>query len=268
MKTILYLTDFYYEAKGRKYYEEDLFITSKLKDHFNLLIGHPQQALSFLDCADVIVFRNTGPVIYYQDYFQQFLKEVRKRNLVTFNSFDGKGDIEGKAYLLELTKLGYPVTPTIDNISEIDLLGHTDKYVVKLRNGADSIGMQVLAKDDLADANLDGKLVQPYLDLQYEVSFYYLNHQFQYALFAPDPKKRWALKEYKPTQEDLLFADKFIHWNNIQRGITRVDAGRLKNNSLLLIELEDLNPFLSIDSIPEEKRNHFLDLWIKVLKDL
>lgn len=51
MKTILYLTDLYYEAKGRRYYEEDLYITSKLKNHFNLLIGHPHQAISNLESA-------------------------------------------------------------------------------------------------------------------------------------------------------------------------------------------------------------------------
>ena len=64
MKTLLYLTDLYYEAKGRKYYEEDLYITSKLKNHFNILIGHPHQAISNLDKADLVVFRNTGSVKY------------------------------------------------------------------------------------------------------------------------------------------------------------------------------------------------------------
>lgn len=29
MKKILYLTDLYYQAKGRNYYEEDIYITGK-----------------------------------------------------------------------------------------------------------------------------------------------------------------------------------------------------------------------------------------------
>ena len=73
MKTILYLTDLYFEANGRNYYEEDLFITSKLREHFNILIGNPQQAIAFLNKADLIVFRNTGAVIGYQDYFDRFV---------------------------------------------------------------------------------------------------------------------------------------------------------------------------------------------------
>ena len=31
MKKILFVTDLYYEAKGRLYYEEDLFLTSELR---------------------------------------------------------------------------------------------------------------------------------------------------------------------------------------------------------------------------------------------
>ena len=33
---ILYLTDLYYEAKGRNYFEEDLYISGILKEHFDI----------------------------------------------------------------------------------------------------------------------------------------------------------------------------------------------------------------------------------------
>ena len=59
-------------------------------------------------------------------------------------------------------------------------------------------------------------------------------------------KKRWELKEYAPTEDDLKFARKFIEWNDIKYGIQRVDACRTKTGKLLLVELEDLNPFLSL----------------------
>ena len=39
---ILYLTDLYYEAKGRKYFEEDLYITGILKEHFDIALCHPK----------------------------------------------------------------------------------------------------------------------------------------------------------------------------------------------------------------------------------
>lgn len=269
MKTILYLTDLYYEAKGRKYYEEDLFITSVLKDHFNILIGHPHQAISQLNCADVVVFRNTGAVLGYEDYFRKFLKAVEDNGIITFNSFDGKADIRGKQYLLDLMDLGYPVIPTVDKTSEIGKLGDPEKYIVKIKNGADSIGMEILTKAELLEAQADGKLIQPLIDFEYEVSFYYLNNEYQYALYAPDPNKRWELKEYNPTREDLYFAEKFITWNDMERGIVRVDACRQKDEeNLLLVELEDLNPFLSLDLLPEAKQHQFLKNFIKALKEI
>lgn len=268
MITILYLTDLYYKAKGRKYYEEDLFITSKLKEHFNILIGNPQQAISYLNYADIVVFRNTGVVMEFSDYFQKFLREVSNNNILTFNSFDGKADIRGKEYLLNLTNTGFPVIPTIDKLSDLSELGNAEKYVIKIKNGADSIGMEILSKEELLDTELKNKLIQPYLDFEYEISFYYLNNEFQYALYAPDKNKRWELKEIEASLEDIKFADKFIAWNNIQHGITRVDACRLRDNSLLLVELEDLNPFLSIELLSEQKQEEFISRLIKAFKTL
>ncbi len=268
MKRILYLTDLYYKANGRNYYEEDLFITSRLKNHFNLLIGHPQQAISLLDSADMVVFRNTGPVINYQDYFNKFLKVLEEKEIVTFNSFDGKADIKGKQYLLDLTRQGFPVIPTVEKMVEIDQLNTPGKYVIKLKNGADSIGMEILTRDELWKSKPEGKLIQPYLDFQYEVSFYYLNDRFQYALYAPDKHKRWELTEYEPTAADLEFAHQFIQWNDINHGITRVDACRLNDNSLLLVELEDLNPFLSLGLLSEEKRENFINNLVVALKEI
>lgn len=266
MKTILYLTDLYYEAKGRNYYEEDLYITSRLKDHFNLLIGHPQQVHSYPSVADLVVFRNTGPVIGYQDYFNRFVHMVNEKKIPTFNSFDGKADMKGKQYLPDLFAQGYPVIPTIEKMEDLHLLGNADLFVVKLKNGADSIGMEILRKEELLKEQPTGKLIQPFLDFDYEVSLYYLDNVFQYALYAPDKTKRWALKEYETTADDLHFAARFLAWNNMARGIVRVDACRLKDGTLQLVELEDLNPFLSLDLLPVPTRELFIANFIEALQ--
>ncbi len=268
MNRILYLSDLYYKANGRDYYKEDLFLTSRLKDHFDLLIGHPQQVLSYMDVADIIVFRNTGPVIGYQEYFNRFVAAVKEQNIRTFNSLDGKADMKGKQYLVDLTKTGYPVIPTVEQLDKIENLKDPEKYVVKIKNGADSIGMEILSKAELLRNNPEGKLIQPFLDFEYEVSFYFLNDKFQYALYAPNKLKRWELMTYDPTAADLDFALKFISWNNMKCGIIRVDACRLKDGSLLLVELEDLNPFLSLDLLSEEKREEFTGNFVKALKNM
>ena len=166
MSKILYLTDLYYRANGRNYYTEDLMVTSILKNHFDILIGHPHQVLSYMDAADLIVIRNTGSIIYYKDIFQEFVKSAKEQNLKTFNSLDGKGDLLGKQYLVELTRSGYPVIPTVDHVDQLDQLGDHDHYIIKLIDGADSIGMSKRAKNDVKIMSVDGKIIQPCIDFK------------------------------------------------------------------------------------------------------
>jgi hypothetical protein len=266
MKSILYITDLYYQAKGRDYASEDLYITSLLKEHFNLLICHPQQAIDFVHVADMIIVRNSGPVIYYQEYFDEFLAAIDDPSIIIFNSMDGKADMHGKQYLLELTQNNFPVIPTTDNLDDLDVLGDAPHYVLKPKLGADSVGMKIVAKSAIAQHDLTDMLIQPFVSFSYEASFYFLNGKFQYALYAPDKKKRWELQELIPNDTDLAFAQQFITWNNMDWGIQRVDACRLPNSSWLLVELEDLNPFLSIDKLSETRRQEFMDNFIEAIK--
>jgi hypothetical protein len=123
-----------------------------------------------------------------------------------------------------------------------------------------------MGRQELLKTKPAGKLIQPYLHFAYEVSFYYLDNRFQYALYAPSKQERWALQHYKATAQDLAFADQFVTWNNMQRGIVRVDGCRLKDGSLLLVELEDLNPYLSLNVLPKNERELFVSNFATALK--
>ena len=189
-------------------------------------------------------------------------REIVSNEDETYNSFNGKADMNGKNYLIELMDKNYPVIKTIDNLNYIDKLPHVNKYVIKPKDGADSIGMEFLSKEELyknINSDDNNTLIQPLINFKYEVSFYFIDKEFQYALYAPDKNKRWELKVYTPTKEDLEFAQKFIEWNNLEHGIQRVDACRTEENELLLVELEDLNPYLSLLEISDELRNKFVD---------
>ena len=265
MKKILFVTDLYYKAKGRLYYEEDLFLTSELRKDFNLVICNPKDVNSFTDDFDLTIFRNAGPVANFKDEYELFRNNVKLKNLKTYNSFDGKGDMNGKDYLIELTKKNFDVIKTIDTINDFSKLPEVETYVIKPKDGADSIGMEFLSKEVLlrrVDKNDKNTLIQPLINFEYEVSFYFIDKKFQYALYAPDKNRRWELKEYKATKEDLDFANSFIEWNNINHGIQRVDACRDNNGKLLLVELEDLNHYLSLLDISPNLRDKF----IKTLK--
>lgn len=262
MKKILFVTDLYYKANGRNYYEEDLFITSKLLDQFNLVMCNPKDMNEFNDDFDLTIFRNAGPVSNFTQEYKKFREKIKANNLKTYNSFDGKGDMNGKDYLIELTNLDYPVIRTIDSIKDFNKLPKVDKYVIKPKDGADSIGMEFVSKEELYKKVSKGDLntlIQPAINFEYEVSFYYIDKEFQYALYAPDKSKRWQLVEYKANKDDLDFAMKFIEWNNIDHGIQRIDACRDQYGKLLLVELEDLNPYLSVLELPDEVQDKFID---------
>ncbi|MET8976952.1 hypothetical protein ABZX85_15160 [Streptomyces sp. NPDC004539] len=244
---VLYVTDLAYEARGRRYCDEDIFVTSRLRDGFDVALCHPLDAAALMDGYDVVVVRNSGPVLHYREAYEVFRERAVAGGARVYNPLGGRGDMAGKGYLVELTGEGYPVIPTVDRAADLGLLPEAEEYVVKPRAGADSIGLRVVPAGELAGVEYGNVLVQPRVDFRYEVSFYYIDDTFQYALYAPDPRRRWALEPYEATDADLEFARRFIDWNTLDHGIQRVDACRTREGELLLVELEDLNPYLSLD---------------------
>ena len=132
------------------------------------------------------------------------------------------------------------------------------KILPKPKLGADSIGLTFVTRDGLDDLRFDNLLVQPRIRFRYEVSFYFVDRTFQYALYAPRPDRRWCLERYESSAADLDFAQRFVDWNTVDRGIQRVDACRTPKGELLLVELEDLNPYLSLDLLDSTTRDAFV----------
>ncbi|CAL9321608.1 hypothetical protein SUDANB135_06334 [Streptomyces sp. SudanB135_2055] len=271
---LLYVTDLAYPARGRRYCDEDIFLTSRLRDEFDLALCHPGEAAALLDAFDAVVVRNSGPVLGRRAAYDAFRERATERGTRVYNQLTGRADMAGKQYLLDLSAAGEPVIPTVGSLADLHLLPAADEYVVKPRLGADSAGLRIVPADRLRqaldagadeDAGADGAagvdgdiLVQPRVDFAYEVSFYFVDDDFQYALFAPDPGRRWELVPYDATARDLDFARRFIEWNGIDHGIQRVDACRAPGGELLLVELEDLNPYLSLDALDDSGRDSFV----------
>lgn len=268
MKKLLFVTDLYYEAKGsRVYCEEDIYLTSQLRKDFQIVICHPEDMENFEADCDLILYRNVGPVARFKEKYQAFRNRIISNELKTYNSFTGKGDMNGKQYIIDLTNASFPVIPTIDTLDDLHKLPNVETFIMKPKDGADSVGFEFVAKNQL-NAKVDSNksmLIQPFVDFEYEVSFYFIDKVFQYALYAPNKDKRWELKAYIPTEEDLEFAQRFVDWNDLDWGIERVDACRTKEGNLLLVEHEDLNPYLSLELLSPEIRDHFVETLRKSL---
>ncbi|MDI9925220.1 hypothetical protein [Rhodococcus sp. IEGM 1341] len=255
---VLFVTDLAYLSKGRRYCDEDIFLSSQLREWFDIALCHPLDALALMDGFDVVVIRNSGPVLGYQDAFDMFARHARENGTKVFTQLTGKGDQRGKQYLVDLYVDGFPVIPTVDDPRDVSRLPEVNTYVVKPKWGADSIGMRHSGRAELSEVE-PGSLIQPRIDFVYEVSFYFIGRTVQYALYAPDPDRRWDLEPYSTTAQDREFAQRFVDWNDIDHGITRVDACRTVDGTLLLVELEDLNPYLSLDRLTESTRREFVN---------
>ncbi|MFJ1967820.1 hypothetical protein ACIO93_04030 [Streptomyces sp. NPDC087903] len=256
---VLYVTDLAYPARGRRYCDEDIFLSARLREDFDLALCHPRDAAALMDGFDGVVVRNSGPVLGYQAAHDAFRARAVEHGTRVYNPLTGRADMAGKQYLLELGATGHPVIPTVDRPEDLHLLPEADEYVVKPKTGADSVGLRIVSADRARELTDGTVLVQPRVDFAYEVSFYYVDDDFQYALYAPRPDRRWQLEPYEPTGADLEFARRFIDWNGLGHGIQRVDACRAPDGELLLVELEDLNPYLSLDAVDEQRRDAFVD---------
>ncbi|MFJ8011821.1 hypothetical protein [Streptomyces sp. NPDC096339] len=254
---LLYVTDLAYPARGRRYCDEDIFLTSRLRAAgFELALCHPADAQALAPLGfDAVIVRNSGPVLHYQQAYDSFRAAALAAGTRVYNPLTGRADMAGKQYLLDLTAAGYPVIPTVDDPARLSELPRVPVYAVKPKQGADSIGL-TFTEDPQGPAG--SVLIQPRIDFAYEVSFYFVDDAFQYALYAPDPARRWELVPYEPTPEDLDFARAFVEWNTLAHGIQRVDACRAPSGELLLVELEDLNPYLSLDLVAPEVQDAFV----------
>lgn len=255
---VLYVSDLAYAARGRRYCDEDIYLTSRLREDFDLAVCHPLDARALMAAFDLVVVRNSGPVLNYRAEHDAFRAAAADAGIRVFTELTGRGDMAGKQYLLDLFAAGYPVIPTADRIEDLGRLPDTATYVAKPKFGADSVGLAFVERAELAGLDYTDLLVQPRIDFRYEVSFYYLDHEFQYALYAPDPDQRWVLEPYEADDADLAFAQRFVDWNDVRHGIQRVDACRTQDGALLLVELEDLNPYLSLDRISPATRDRFV----------
>ena len=256
--SILYVTDPDYPAKGRTYGDEDRFVTSRLAAHFDVTLCHPTEAEGRMAGFDAVVVRNSGPVLHHQAAYDSFRAAAIARGTRVYNELTGRADMVGKQYLVDLSVAGAPVIPTVDRLADVDRLPPATTYVVKPKLGSDSIGMRTVDRRELDDTDLTGMIVQPTIDFVHEVSFVFVDDQLQYALHAPDPARRWELRPFDPSPEDRDVAEWFIRWNAIRHGIQRVDACRTRDGGLLLMELEDLNPYLSLDVVDPSVRDDFI----------
>ena len=211
------VTDLAYPAQGRRYGDEDVLLAARLRTAFDLVSCPPLDAarvLRGLSGFDGVLVRNSGPVLHYPVEHADLLAAVRERGVALYNPATGRGDMQGKGYLLELFAAGFPVIPTVDRLADLDRLPAVRDYVVKPVAGADSIGLRVVPAAGLAEVEDAGRAgpAAHRLPVRGVVRLRGPRLPVRGVRAATLPA-RWRLEPYPATPADLAFAQQFVDWN-------------------------------------------------------
>ncbi|GAB3249371.1 hypothetical protein GCM10027425_06180 [Alteromonas gracilis] len=88
---VLLVTDLTYPAQGRRYCDEDISLSAALREHVTLSPCHPLDAEALLETADVVLVRNSGPVIHYLDAYASFRRRALELDVPVSPQLAGRG---------------------------------------------------------------------------------------------------------------------------------------------------------------------------------
>ncbi len=258
---VLLLTNLYNDHE-----DEDIYLSRCLREHFDVILSGPFDCEAVEDRVDLILIRNTWPNFNEKKKMDEVKARFARKGLLTYNPLTGRGDIKGKGYLLELYNAGYPVIPSVDKVEDLSKLPETDMFFAKPKYKCDNTDTFSATRYQLTNIWLEDYIFQPYIDFDCEISFYFIDGEFIYAFSTKRKVGMHDLAEYSPTADDLAFARKFVDWDNLEYGLIRIDTCRTKDGKLLLVELEDFEPFLYLLWVKMETKNKMIDGIIKALK--
>lgn len=238
---------------------EDTLLLKYLQDEFQIQIYDISQKLpqNYLD-FDIYLFRNAWPGRIYSNELLKLYDIANKNNIIVYNSLNQKTkEYASKEYLRYLYKHHDNVIPTYDNLIDFP---NDKKVLIKPKNGGSSYGVEIYEDKQKINKSLDGYLIQEYIPLKKELSFYFVDKVFIYALRtrASGMENRWELEEFKPSTDMLSAAHYFVEWNNMEFGVDRIDFGLTDNNKLLLMEIESDRSYFSLEELSTETLASFI----------
>ena len=258
-------------------WEDREILAKELSNEFTVVISYPEEMeWKKSEKYEMIVSRCTWQYpakAEEQEKVQRTIAEFRhyaiENRLKVYNPLIGKGDMQGKGYLLKLYESGYPVIPSVSDWRRLNELGESTEFIVKPINGLGSGGIARMKRDELVDAKPNG-IIQPLMSFTSEVSFYFVDEKYIYGLsFTPNrDTARTSPQEFIPSQKEIEFAQRFIKWNAMGPGIQRIDAIKKTDGTLLLLELEDAAQYLNLVNVSPETRTRFLAAFEKSVAEM
>lgn len=247
--------------------EEDQFLAEYLSNFFAVQVCTLAEAINLTAKIPRCFIRNAWPSRLFKTEFTQFQNICRENNILVYNPIHRNGYLEDKNYLISLYQQGYPVIPSALSVTNLHDLPESQEYLIKPLDGASSWGIETLNRTRLIAKNPQDYLIQPKLDFQDEISFFFIDNEPMYSLVSAGAKGRWDLKEYIPTEAESEWAKLFVQWNNLPFGLQRIDACRMRSGELYLMEIEDTMPYLSLEVLSPETKEIVLTTLVKSLQN-
>jgi hypothetical protein len=262
-KKLLFLTNPENDAP-----EEDACLIAELKGYFEVEVAHPRSCITKVPSIDGVVIRNIWPTHEYLAIWHRAKETLIASGIPIYNSLAGKGDAAGKSYLVDLYKSSFPVIPSVSSARDLDRLPSSEYFWIKPDEGCDGFGAEKLTRQELLSKQPVNYIIQPYYEFEYEPSFYFIDDKFSYAVSKKNRLSGERAVAYQPTPDDLDFATKFVQWNQLSRGIQRIDAIHTRDNKLLLTEVEDLCPYLYLLTLNDDIRKAVVSNMLRSISKL
>lgn len=227
------------------------------------------------DIYDVFIRRSTWveDELGYKENdikIQKVIDRLKTKKKLIYN-FGGVFDSKGKEYLYDLYKQGYLVIPTAKFYKEITDWNCT-KMRVKPLYSYDGFGQIIVDRNQIKKYFNKNYLIQPNMKFDSEIQFYFVDKKFQYALeFIPSKVPVYPIpKLYSVKDDEIEMAKNFIKMNTLKYGVERIDFIKTSDNKLLLLEIEDCNPYLDLEDLMDIDKNlvdSFLETYKKSVYD-
>jgi hypothetical protein len=248
---------------------EDLFLADALSNTWDVTITSPTLAANILAVGAVnrCLIRNAWPSRVFREDFHVIEALAQNRRIDFYNPLGReRGPIEDKTYLYVLFRAGLPVIPTYLTAAEVAALGCAGQIICKPIDGCSSEGIIEAAPDSLPTTG--EYIFQPKIEFLHEVSYFFIDNRYAYAMQSSGASmaERWDLSMLSATNDEIAWAQQFVAWNKMHYGIQRIDACRLSSGELLLMEIEDSMPFLSLQALPPEAQRKVMDTLLESIR--
>lgn len=144
---------------------------------------------------------------------------------------------------------------------DISLLPASETYLLKPLDSYNGYGQKKICKEEITDEMTNQYIIQPYIEAKSEMQFYFVNHKLEYARqYIPNKlADNVIVKNYIYSEEEAMIATKFAKLNQNFNGVQRIDFIQDMTDNLLLLEIEDAAPYLSLVKIPLPLQKQFLN---------